>query len=329
VSRALPDSFAVTLARLRQSRAPDAREQMEEAAVRYIEGAPFDGQSFTDAPFVPDPSALPAPFPRYPEVYRLAANAPCRDPGEVIAEIWRAVGFPCEQAGAHLASTGYAQALMRVWQSYFALVVGLGCTPILRGSLAELLVVDHLLRWLSSRCGAPVAREQLERLASATIILPASIFPLPPRGASPVITSPPDPTACAEWIIPYAIGDLQMVKQRLVRYALGELAEVQSVMAGERRKSTRRSANRVTQSSAKLSADESVRTTSTRQATLTSEVKGTIEDTRTTATYNNFSTTYGPPSSKPNDPPSSTTPPAPLAGAGSTGGSTRSMKPTS
>jgi len=259
------------LAGLRKAGGPDARTEMEQAAVKYIES---DG-------FVRHIGSLPAPFPTYGEIHRLAAEAAGRDPGDVVAEIFAALGMDCPLAGVWLDSLAYTEDLVEVWQSWFALVIELGDDARLRDALARVLVVDHLLRYLTGRCDAPPADAALVALAQATIVLPAGIFPLPPAGASPGLS----PSDRGRRIAPYAIGDLQMVQQRLVGYALGDIARVESVMPGERRKSVHRKTSSVTQTVARETADDTRRKSAARSRVLTSELSRAIADVLQTTSY--------------------------------------------
>jgi hypothetical protein len=288
----MPPSGALLkqLASLRLSGDPDARDQMEQAAITYIEG-----KEPSDVPFVEKPRTLPAPWSVYPEVYRLACTAGDDGCEKVLSDIWTALGFTCEQVQEQLGTEAYTQTLAAIWQSYFALVIEAGYDARLREELNRLLRVDHLLRGLGARCGEPVTGGLLRALTRASVVLPAALFPLPPEG--PRAESPPAKPPAR--IVPYAIGELQMVQQRFQRYALGELARVENVMAGEWRKSVRRSARSAMQESASRGVDESEHATSARSRTFNSEMANAIADIVTTTTYSadgkGFNITYSPP----------------------------------
>jgi hypothetical protein len=268
------------LARLRKAGAPDARDAMRRAAVEYIESDDF----------VRRIGSLPAAFSRYGEIHGLAADAG-RHPGEVVAEIFALLEQGRAAAGAWLDSPAYTADLVQVWQSWFALVIELGYDARLRDALARVLVVDHLLRSLTGACDTAPAEASLVALAQATIVLPAGIFPLPPASASPGL-SPPDG---GDRLRPYAIGDLQMVQQRLVGYALGDIARVESVMPGERRTSVHRRTSSVTQTVARETADDTRRKSAARSHVLTSELSRAIADVLQTTSYGDrgLSVTYG------------------------------------
>jgi len=269
------------LAGLRHAGGPDARDEMKQAVVAYIES---DG-------FVRRIGSPPAPLSTYGEIHRLAAAAANRDPGDVVAEIFALLGTDCPTTSAWLDSPAYAADLVEVWQSWFALVIELGYDARLRDALAQVLVVDHLLRYLTCHGDAPLVDATLVALAQATIVLPAGIFPLPPACASPGL-SPPDGGGRLR---PYAIGDLQMVQQRFVGYALGDISRVESVMAGERRKSVHRKTSSVTQMVARETTDDTRRKSAARSHALTSELSRAIADVLQTTSYGDkgLSVTYG------------------------------------
>ncbi len=269
------------LARLRRAGEPGARGEMERAAVEYLGSEGFVGQS----------GALPASFSAYGEIHRLAAEALGRDPDDVVADIFIILGMNGSAAGAWLDSLAYTEGLVQVWQSWFALVIELGHDARLRDALARVLVVDHLLRYLTERGDAAPAEATLVALAQATIVLPAGIFPLPPADASPGL-SPPDGGGR---IVPYAIGDLQMVQQRRVGYALGDIARVESVMAGERREAVHRKQTSVTETIARATTDDTGRNNAACARAVTSELSRAIADVLQTTSYgdNGFSVTYG------------------------------------
>ncbi len=251
------------MAALARSGAADAREQMEQLSVTYLESLQLGRGASAAQAFLAAHGALPA-----------------------------ALGAPSGPAPEGYATSADRQAfLVQAWQAYAALVVVLGYDSRLRDALGRLLVVDHTLAWISAHPGV----EPPPGLAKATIVLPAGIFPLPPAGASPVVSPP----ASGDWITPYAIGDLQMVKQRLTGYALGDLARVESVMAGERRESVRRIASRVTESSTRKATDQSSRGLDARTETQSGTIGKAVADLVSTTTYgipggeNDFKINYG------------------------------------
>lgn len=288
----LPDTFIQSLKQLKKAGGPGARSAMQSAALTYIEPPPPVNSHATDpAPFVSALADLPAPFSRYPEARALIVVLREEPPALVLKLLRDVVGSP------DLGGVVYLQILTRVWQSLFALAVTRGYDASLRSALLDVVVVDHLLAWLAAREAKSVSRADLEALAGASLVLPASVFPLPPAALLGTVAKAQNPSS--EWIVPYAVGDLQLVKQRLVGYALGEIAYVQSVMAGERRTTVQRRKSRLLRTVARTASDDQSSGTGT--LSLTGEVKSTIEDAVTTATFKNFSTTYGPPASSSDD----------------------------
>jgi hypothetical protein len=141
----------------------------------------------------------------------------------------------------YFASPGYREAIDRIWQSYFALVMLLGYDQALLADLARSLWLAHVID-LAVAPGASkskgvtvldLAPGQIALLANATIVLPSEVFPLSPPSAS-------SNGVAAGWIAPYAVGDLRMVRQRLLRYAPGEIARIETVVRGERREISNR-----------------------------------------------------------------------------------------
>lgn len=282
----------------------DARFAMQALTARYLAGSLGD-----DAPFLDEVSELAGPISAYPEIYALlAASAspsasPSLTPDAVVAQIWKLLGLAgVAEVAQYLQSAAHLADLARIWQSYLALVVELGFDRRGRNRLVQALVVEHALGWLVAH-PTPPRPAQLAALAAATAVLPASIFPLPPAQSSPPLASPPEDESAGSAadadsaIVPYAIGELLMVKHRRRGYALGELAYVESIRAGERRESKRRQRHRSVEDSVETRDEASSQVGDERvtTSTLSSETLGALADTTVTTTYDNFGTSYGPP----------------------------------
>lgn len=288
------------LAALRGQGSPDAREAMQRLAVRYL-----DGYFGDDAPFLDRVDGLSGPISSYPRVYALLAERDRRSAAERLAEIWRVLGMSPAQTTSYLQSSAHQADVARLWQSYLALIVELGFDRRGRARLWQALTVEHALGWLTRAAAASSppahdAHDALDALARVVLVLPEEIFPLPPEQGSPPMESPPDPPGDPDSsgaIVAYAIGELMMVKHALRGYALGELAYVESLRAGERREQQRRQLDRTLESSVETRADDraEARDAGSASSSLTSEVLGTMADTITTTTYNGFGTSYGPP----------------------------------
>jgi hypothetical protein len=276
--------FLLSLAALHAGGAPDARHAMEELAVRYVEG-----QVDPDAPFVSDATGLPEPVRKYPEVLELVRRDRGADAEALLHAVSALLGLTLAEIQAYLVSDAAKFLRVRLFQSYFALVVTFGHAPGLRARLAQCLIVDHLLACWLDATDRRITRASIRQLAHASLVLPQAVFPLPP--ASGVERGAP-----AGAILPYAIGDLHLVQQRLDRYGFGDIAYVESVMPGERRRSVRRQATRSTRSLERTDVHDATRETLEGSSALRREVSKVLADTIATTTYPNpgFSITYGP-----------------------------------
>ena len=114
-------------------------------------------------------------------------------------------------------SDEYQQQLDRVWQNLFALTITLGYDRNLLNNCIRTVAMGNLISRIAYserppdepegqpiKLRAPWSPERIREGAQATVILPPEVFPLPP---GPSADQSPRP------IEPYAIGDLQMVRQ--------------------------------------------------------------------------------------------------------------------
>lgn len=294
LDRAPTGAFLQQLAAARAQAGADTRAVMQTLAVNYLEGT-VD----SEAPFLDSLEGLPGAIASYRRIYDLLALHDQREPDELVAEIWRLLGMNAQDTARYLASDAHVAIVVRLWQSYLALIIELGFDRRGLTRLIQALIVEHTLVWLTSHAEVAPDRAVLGALARAVAVLPDAIFPLPPAQGSPPLASPPtaDGRDADEVIVPYAIGELLMVKHSLRGYALGELASIENLRAGERRESTRRQLDRTVESAVQTRADDDVQDRSSRasSSSLTSEALGTLADTMVTTTYNNFGTSYGPP----------------------------------
>lgn len=129
------------------------------------------------------------------------------------------------------------------WQNYFALIIISGYRPDLRSCITVLIILYNLQSIIDRSLKGAITLEQLQLLMAASPVLPKALFPLSEtkkaKTATPYPTNPSD-----EWVEPYAIGELQMVKQKFKEYRLGEIARIINIMAGEKQEITNRSMNR-------------------------------------------------------------------------------------
>ncbi len=268
------------------------RAGAEQLAVDYIDGdAGWQGQ------FVADVRLLPGACGRFSALVRYARDLQEEDLPQVAAIFAEILDLPEEEWPGYLASPEYSQTLNRVQDSYFALLITLGYDQRDLQELTATLVGANLftafVRGRAFFGDAAVFRH----LARASVILPRPLFPLPPYEASP----PGAPQGQGGWIEPYAIGDLQMVRHRLLRYEPGEIAAIANVLKGERREVRTRHLQTASETVRDEAAgeerydrdDQSVR------LNLAAATEKTIADTVVRTDYDSgkgFKTTYGPPS---------------------------------
>lgn len=208
---------------------------------------------------------------------------------------------------ANMASGGslppaYGADVERLWDSYFALVVAPWNEPGLLPHLCALLVMSHLLDYVYAPPPGtpPLTSAALHALMQASITLPKGFFAPPPISEPSVQVSPSakdlSPSA-GGWIEPCSIGDLQMVRQRLLRHVPGEIAAIENLMRGERKDISRRRTRRELDVSLSQTLDAQVLDDSAvdTRDDLHAETIRTIADKTTNKTYTNLTTSYGPP----------------------------------
>lgn len=233
-------SFYSNLAALK---AAGKRSAMEQEAVNFIEGEPpYEGQ------FLRTLHHLSGLIRRFSECNALLRAQPPLSFAEFQCEVERILGTTWEELLRYLtADEGYQTEMERCWQNFFALAVVLGYDRQLLDGLVRTLVMSRLL----DRMAVPLApgeagdeesgRWRPERIREglwATVILPEAVFPMPPSELIPKRGLEPLPP-----IQPYAIGDLEIVRRKLRRYAPGEVCRIENVMKGERIETTRRQRN--------------------------------------------------------------------------------------
>lgn len=307
-----------------------AREAAQALAVQFIDGDVYAGD------FVSDMDSLACPVSEFPQLF-MRLPKPDGPPVAWLARACEQLTRLLSRYAldwSYFDSTGYAKALDQVWQSYFALVVTLGYDTALLDEFTRALLMAHLVEvalqpfesFAQARAAATAATtaanaenapaaatgetpatvpaapvpdrlttQQINALLHATPVLSAQVFPLPAAQAGGSAASPPP--GLPGWIEPYAIGDLQMVRQRLLRYQCGEIARIENVMRGERRevtnKRTHRQLDELRQSSGEKqllqndAADE--------RSNLQEESRKTVAGVVETNQYNNFTSSYGPP----------------------------------
>lgn len=277
------------------------RAAAQALALRYVDGgAPYQGDFIGSVALVQGPVAG----------FAALAGQLLRPGADPVHWRAQAVQHLCELLKAwgedwsYWSGSAYAQALDSIWQSYFALIVLLGYDPALLEDFVRTLMLAHAIEVALlpavGNAQAPVdtplpalTAQQLAALANATVVLPPQVFPLPPAAGAQQ-SPPPDPRG---WIEPYAIGELQMVRQRLLRYQAGEIARIENVMRGERRevanRRTHRQVDELKQTSGEM--QELRNDAADERSSLQEQARQAVAEATVTNQYSNFTTSYGPP----------------------------------
>jgi len=274
-------------------RGPRGRTAAEALALRFIDGG-YGGA------FVGRLSALSGPVRDFANLALGFCNPVPSEgwPFQLCADL-NALLARYGETPSYFSGAAYTEAIDRIWQSYFALAIVLGYEPALLEELTLSLWLAHVIAqaMLADDNGglmvADLTQAQSKLLAQATVALPPSAFPLPPA------VSPGSPPACGQdgWIEPYAIGDLQMVRQRLVRYAAGEIARIENVMRGERKEISSRRKRRQLDYREETGREDQVLSNDlgNQRTSLIEHASRTVAERTVNNQYNNFQTNYGPP----------------------------------
>lgn len=198
----------------------------------------------------------------------------------------------------YLNSNNYFDEKERVWESYFALIIEMGYQ---NNDLEKIIKVLTLCNFLEivfnnlneTKSITTINQKKLSNLFCASIILDSTIFPLPPYS----ILSPPSDKSNV--IFPFAIGDLHLVKYKLLRYEMGEMASITSIMPGEKRKLVNRKLDRTEDKeiSKNSTFNQSSNTNNEQNNDFNEELWNAIAETMETTEYpgNGLTSTYGPP----------------------------------
>jgi len=196
-----------------------------------------------------------------------------------------------------LLSDAFVRQVDQLWQNYFALIIVLGYDSRLLIDIILVLITVHVLSYLCINSPAEAIIDQaiIAQLRSATILLPANAFPLPPLVEIQSTLSPPE--LSKGWIEPYSMGDLHMVCQKLLRYERGEIAHIENIMAGEKKKIKRKKTHReMDYHQTSHNGEELIRNdASDANNNLLEETRRAIAEKTVTNNYDNYQTTYGPP----------------------------------
>lgn len=230
------------------------RAGMEKDSVDFI-----DGDKRYDNQFISDMNDFQTFMKKYDGIYCWIHNRQHPDcemlddyiTNEEILGPWETIRteiFPGnekpEDKGAFNAE--YKKDKERAWESLFALIITLGYECRLMEELVKTLVMADIiedLAYMSYDEKTPLIPDpDFIKRVNATIILPDYIFPLPPEATQQAPETIVHNSFSSEndWIIPYAVGDLQMVRYRFNGYKLAEVCHIENVLKGEFKEITRR-----------------------------------------------------------------------------------------
>lgn len=281
------ESLYNNLVEIKKTFQPDVRLQMETEAINFIEGTKFAGQ------FISSINDLKGSIKYFDLINSWLRTQTQINLPQLQDKIAKVLTLNLTQVKTYIDSPDYLQEKDIVWNNLFALTIISNNQQHLLQEITNTLLTCNLLERMVGNEQSLATSHKILELAKATIILPKDIFPLPAVNKN---NSPSDPKT-AEWIEPYAIGDLQIVRQRLLKYELGEIAHIENVLKGERKETTQRKLNRVNDSvsntSGELEQNES--DINSTRADLLNETLRTLAQDKVTTSFNNFQTTYGPP----------------------------------
>lgn len=210
------------------------RVGMQQEAISFIEGkSPYEAQ------YVNNVHTLKGYINQFQSFYKVLRNE--KNLGHIIEQTCTYFHTDKITFSEYLKSDDYLIEKERIWESYFALLIEMGYSLRNLTSFAEVLVMCNFIELVFDACSntkdsVVFEEKKINDLLNATIVLSEIIFPLPPFLNSVKTTNT---------IAPYAIGNLQMTKYKLVRYETGEIASITSVMPGEKRKIVNRKLDRV------------------------------------------------------------------------------------
>jgi hypothetical protein len=260
------------------------RAGMEALALQFLQNeAPFTGQYFNKLHHVP------LPFNRFPAIYDLLKADDATHHYEEI--LLTQTGYENhEQFVSYLLPPDYEQVKDQVWQNYFAMAIFTGYQEHFFVEINKILLIINLIDQLfpAGADAEKLPERHLSQLLQATVVLPGNIFPLPPY--HPVVNS-------AGQIEPYAIGRLKMARYRLLCYRQGEIARIQNVLKGEKKKVVHRSLTHNSEQSIQHTLNTNDQSNESKETTheLLTEVKKTVAALTKKISYDKFTVTYGPP----------------------------------
>lgn len=279
--------FPNILASLKQA---NDRKGMQAEAVSFIEGkSPYEAQ------YVINVNTLQGHLGSFQSFFHSLNKE--KNLSNIVEQTCLFFGTDAIQFSAYLKSNVYLENKEKIWESYFALIIEIGYDSENLASLIEVLTLCNFLEIVfkdigNTECITILKNETLLSLFHATIILDKGIFPLPPYQSSPPVNS-------INCIFPYAIGNLQLVKYKLLRYEIGELASIINIMPGEKRKLVNRKLDRVVDKevSKTTSISESSTANNEHNNDFNEELWNAIAETTETTNYPDpgLVSSYGPP----------------------------------
>jgi len=276
--------------KLTQLKLSGNREQIQNEAVNFIEGnTPYDSI------YVNDPDHLKGHISNFLLLY--SELCLFDDQVDIVAFVCVFFAVNTTDFLTYLSSEHYLSSRERLWESYFALTIENGYAIDNSQDIITVLKTCNFLEKVfghlnENKKSTTLDQEVIDLLLNATILLPSTVFPLPPYMSSPPVT-PPVP------LLPYAIGDLQLVKYKLLRYQVGEVASVLSIMPGERRKSVNRKLDKKVDYELSKTVSETDDTTAVQEQNndFNEELWNAIAETTETTNYPDpgLISSYGPP----------------------------------
>lgn len=223
-------------------KAPDARSLMITQGLDFLAGdPPYAGQRVTRS------APLEGLAGRIGVLWRPLRDALPMTVGALVAWLCRSLDCTWDTLVAEVRDPLFAAQVERAFENLFAQMLVPGYDRVGTEAMLQTLILAHLLGALvASLPPVPPGEPQPEpdpdawpptritAMAEATVVLANTVYPLPPAEAPP---APPQQDAGAPVepasIRPYAVGALQVVRRALLRYAPGELADIENVMPGE------------------------------------------------------------------------------------------------
>lgn len=243
-------SLYCNLVRLNQQK---DRKGMEAAAVAFLNGsAPYEGQVLRSL------QVLPAPLNCFAVTDLQLRARPETDLKTFYSLLKANTGWTWSRVKSFITTDAFSESVTRMWQNIFALATILDYNLRLCEGIMAALALSVLVERIAAPQRSPENSEKPEmpdipdihtewtcqRIhegACATVILPPEIFPLPPAKDSTGQAAPSPPK---DKVIPYAIGDLEVVRRRLVGYGMGAVSHIENVMQGQTVEVTRRNTDR-------------------------------------------------------------------------------------